>query len=212
MLVVSAIFFLTALFLCGYACLDAVDRSGGCDEADRLALAFPAGLASVGAALYTLNVVGVPFGRPLVLLTLAAGSALGAARLRSRRWTPAGALSPLRDLPAGGGPLGLISVIVVLFLVAGFAALCLMHVDLQGDTRSQHFSYPAILLRTGWQPAYATLSGGESFNVTPALLVTYAAYWSSVGRIEQVGPNLLPLLLLIPWGLLGLLALRRAFW
>ena len=200
--------FLLMVALLGYGVVAIVDRSSSTDRAERLALCFPAGVAAYGALLYTLNILGAPFNRGLVLGIVGCGALVGmaavGARCHPRAWRArvAGRL-PRLSLP------GIVALIVALILVAGQAAALLTQVNHLLDTGLYHFPNSGYVFHSHQQPHYASQSMGEEFSFPPAMFEVYAALWVLLGRIEQLVPNVLPLLLLVSWVALSLLAARR---
>lgn len=203
------ILFLLAIALAGYATLGIVDRQDALDEPERLTLAFPAGLGAVGAVLYTLNILGILFDRPLVLGTLALFTVLGGGFLLRRPRRLFSLLKRLRNHRFRPGLAGSIALGVAFLIAAGYFTQAYFRVNYQFDTEMYHFPHAAIIFRTHHQPAYATVSAGEEFSFPPALFEVYAAQWTCLGRVDQLLPNLIPIPLFLCWSLLTALALRR---
>ncbi|MDQ2730331.1 MAG: DUF1616 domain-containing protein, partial [Armatimonadota bacterium] len=203
------ILFLLALTLAGYAVLHIVDRRDRLDELERFALTFPTGLGAVGAALYTLNILGIPFDRPLVLGCLALSTAVGAGVGWMRRARLRSLVQRLRGRGYRPGLVGGIALGVSLLIAAGYFTQAYFSVNYQFDTEMYHFPHAAIIFRTHHQPAYATVSAGEEFSFPPALFEVYAALWTCLGHVDQLLPNLFPIPLFLSWALLTALALRR---
>jgi len=209
--VVMDLLFGVAVFMMGYGLLALFDRQAACDEAERLVLALPVGIAGLGAVLYTFNVCGIPFARPLVDLTLGCGVALGAGFAASRREQIRWILRMYRERPLRLDLVGGLALFVAVYISLGYLSLAYLYVDRLTDTLVQHFPFPAIIFRTHHQPAFATVGGADTFSIPPAAFEAYAALWTFTGKIDQLAPNLLPGLYLVCWVALTFLAMRRIF-